>query len=125
MSMVFTMKSQPGDGLIPGVCAHCEKAVFESLGTLDACYNVWVGKCPHCSAHNFLSMESLRGYSSQGMRLVLPYDEERDKNGLPSDTPTRGPHPSGKAECHGTMLGEIAHQFKSQMKEERPEGERR
>lgn len=85
------------------------KPVFESLWLLDDAYNVWVGKCPHCDAHAFLSMQSLRGYNSAGMQLVLPTDEERDSNDLPKDCPTRGS--KGPADLHGTVAGEIYHRL--------------
>lgn len=91
---IFPLKSSRGRMRDPigGSCAKCGKAVFESISTLDDCYNVWLGKCPHCGALNYLNagMNSLRGYSIIGMDLVLPYDEEVEMNKLPPDTPTRG-----------------------------------
>lgn len=110
MSIISTMRDKPGHGLIPGKCAHCQKAVYESLFTLDDCYNVWLGKCPHCGALNYLAMTSLRGYGSRGMDLVLPTDEERDANDLPKDCPTSGA--CGRpADQHGTQAGEIYHKL--------------
>lgn len=111
MTWIFTMKSRAGRGTVEGECAHCKKPVYESLFTLDDCYNVWAGKCPHCGAVNFLAMSGLRGYSSSGMILVLPTDEEREANEeLPQDCPTSGP--CGKpATMHGTIAGELYHQL--------------
>jgi phage FluMu protein Com len=95
---------------IPGECANCKAQVFESLLTLDDAYNVWLGKCPHCKALNFLSMNhGLRGYSSGGMHLVLPTDEEVASNGLPADTITTGK--GGPATSHGSPLGELCHRL--------------
>lgn len=112
MTIINTMRASAGAGLIPGTCPApaCAKPVFESLPLLDDAYNVWVGKCPHCGAHAFLSMRTLRGYTSAGMQLVLPTDEEVKANGLPSDTPTRGA--GGAANLHGTQAGEIHHQLR-------------
>jgi len=101
------MKKDPGLGLIQGACAACWAKVYESLAVLDDAYNVWAGRCPHCGAVNLLSMTSLRGYSSAGMTLVLPTDEERASNHLPAVCPTRGSH--GPATAHGTLAGEIGH----------------
>jgi len=84
------MQSSLGADCIPGKCAKCKQEVYESLSLLDDAYNVWKGVCPHCGAINFLAMTSLRGYSSGGMDLVLPAEEEREANGLPADTPTSG-----------------------------------
>lgn len=100
-----------------GPCAQCGKAVWETVFDLDDAYNVWAGKCPHCGAINLLSTEhGLRGYDSQAMHLVLPYDEERDANGLPKDTPTRGVFGSPPT-LHGSPLGEICHRLKEENKE--------
>lgn len=109
MSLICQMRSSPGRGLIPGVCAACGKDVFEFLATLDDAYNVWAGRCPHCSAINFLALTGLRGYSSARMDLVLPTDEERDSNKLPADCPTQGS--KGPATVHGSVSGEICHQL--------------
>lgn len=109
MSLINTMRVAAAPGLIPGACAKCSKPVYESLALLDDAYNVWLGKCPHCGALNFLGFNSLRGYSSTGMTLVLPTDEERDANGLPADTPTRGSR--GPATAHGSVAGELMHQL--------------
>lgn len=110
MSIISEMKTQADRGLIPGACAHCKKAVYESLALLDDAYNVWLGKCPHCGALNYLSMSSLRGYGSSGMNLVLPTDEERDANNLPKDCPTSGA--CGRpADQHGTQAGEWYHKL--------------
>lgn len=112
MSMIFKMKKAPSSGRIAGTCAHCGKTVWESTFILDDCYNVWAGKCPHCGAINLLALTGLRGYSSSGMDLTLPYDEERDKNNLPEDCPTLGPHGS-EANIHGSISGEICHLLKN------------
>ena len=109
MSLINAMRTAPGRGLLLGTCAHCKNDVYEFEWILDDAYNVWAGKCPHCNAINYLALTSLRGYSSAGMDLVLPTDEERDANELPSDTPTRGSH--GPATAHGTVSGEICHQI--------------
>jgi len=112
MSLINTMKSRGGYGYIAGSCANCKKVVFEALATLDDAYNVWIGKCPHCSALNYLGMTGLRGYSSSGMDLVLPTDEEKAANSLPVECPTSGP--CGRpADQHGTVLGEIAHKLRT------------
>lgn len=99
---------------VKGACAKCGKDVWESEAILDDCYNVWAGRCPHCQAINLLGFTGLRGYSSQGMDLVLPTDEEREANSeLPPDTPTSGP--AGKpATMHGSILGEICHQLRGE-----------
>ena len=109
MSLVSDMKAETGRGLIPGTCAGCQRPVYESLTLLDDAYNVWAGRCPHCSAINLLALTSLRGYSSSGMDLVLPMDEERDANGLPADCPTQGS--GGEPTVHGTLAGELYHQL--------------
>lgn len=93
-----------------GTCAHCKQDVWESQFTLDDCYNVWAGECPHCNAINFLALTSMRGYSSQGMDLVLPFDEEIEANETlkGKNIPTQGKN--GKpATIHGTVSGEMAH----------------
>ena len=110
--MIITdMKASPRRGHIKGQCANCKKDVFESMLTLDDAYNVWMGKCPHCSALNFLALTSLRGYSSAGMDLALPTDEEKAENNLPADCPTSGP--CGKpADLHGTVSGELMHKLR-------------
>ena len=95
----------------PGECANCQKPVFESQFTLDDCYNVWAGKCPHCQAINLLSMShGLRGYSSGQMWLVLPTNEEVDSNPeLPRDCVTQGS--KGPATLHGSNSGEFCYQL--------------
>ena len=110
MTIIRDMKAQPGGDRIAGACAHCEKAVWESLAILDDCYNVWLGKCPHCAALNFLSTtHGLRGYSSSGMYLVLPTPDEQKQNGLPDGIPlSDNPAP---ATMHGSPLGELMHRF--------------
>jgi hypothetical protein len=101
---------QPDERYVAGKCAKCSKDVYESLWLLDDAYNVWMGKCPHCAALNFLGMTGLRGYSSSGMSLVLPTYEEAAANNLPADTPTSGP--CGKpADQHGTIAGELQHRL--------------
>lgn len=107
--ILSTMHKAARDGLIPGRCAHCRECVFESLALLDDAYNVWCGKCPHCGALNYLGLNSLRGYSSAGMSLVLPTDEEKIANNLPADCPSRGSH--GPASAHGSVAGELLHQL--------------
>lgn len=116
--MYFDMKDAPGGDRIAGVCAHCGKAVWESLFTLDDCYNVWAGKCPHCGAINLLAMTGLRGYSSSGMELVLPHDEEKAANNMPEDCPTAGPR-GEEPTMHGSILGELSHQLIQNSKEPR------
>ena len=111
MAMIFTMATDPKKGTVKGVCAGCGKSVFEDLATLDDCYNVWLGECPHCKALNYLALTGLRGYSSQGMELVSPTAEEIDRNNLPKDTPTSGA--CGKpANVHGSNLGELLHKIR-------------
>jgi hypothetical protein len=110
IGIIFNLKSQPGSGLIAGSCAHCGKSVFEQLSTLDDAYNVFIGKCPHCQALNYLSMShGLRGYSSTGMFLALPTPEEARTNELPEGIPLAPP--AGPADQHGTPLGEILHRL--------------
>ncbi len=104
-TMIFDLKTS---GEVPGNCAHCGLEVYESLFTLDDCYNVWAGKCPKCKALNFLSMtHGLRGYSSGKMYLVLPAPEEALTNELPDGIPL-GPS-AGPATSHGSPLGEFCH----------------
>jgi hypothetical protein len=110
MTMIFKMRANPGHGLLPGKCAKCEKPVYEADATLSDAYNVWAGECPHCGALNFLALTGLRGYSSAGMDLVLPTEEERIANNLPEGTPTSGR--SGRpADLHGSVAGEIYHKL--------------
>lgn len=110
IGLLMDLKKQGGKGLIPGSCANCTKDVFEHLFTLDDAYNVWIGKCPHCGALNYLSMNhGLRGYSSQRMWLVLPTDEEKQTNDLPTDCPTQGS--KGPATYYGSPAGEIYHRL--------------
>lgn len=111
MSIISTMSSIKKRGFIPGKCANCNKDVWESSFLLDDAYNVWVGKCPHCGALNYLSLDhGLRGYSSYEMWLVLPTEEEKAANDLPKDCPTSGF--CGKpADIHGTNLGELCHRL--------------
>ena len=94
-----------------GTCANCKQDVWESQFTLDDCYNVWAGECPHCQSVNLLSMSTLRGYDSKNMLLVLPTDEEVETNELllerKGKIPTQGS--KGPANCHGTTLGTIQH----------------
>ena len=96
---------------IPGECAHCRRAVWEDLWTLDDANNVWAGQCPYCGAINLLSMQfGLRGYDSSRMALVLPTTEEIEANGLPPDTPTCGPA-GVPAVRYGSCLAEITHRL--------------
>lgn len=114
MSLISTMQKAAQHGYIKGSCAHCKGDVYESLAMLDDAYNVWLGKCPHCCALNFLGLTSLRGYSSAGMDLVLPTPEEVEQNNLPKDCPTRpNPPTAGKGMIHGTIAGELYHQLAS------------
>ena len=77
---------------IPGRCANCKKTVYENTYLLDDAYAVWLGKCPHCGALNFLDFtKGARGYSSAEMSLVLPTQEEKKENKLPEDCPTSDP----------------------------------
>ena len=117
-TMIFDLHadSHPRCRTTVGACASCGKTVWESLANLDDAYNVWAGKCPHCGAINLLSTEhGLRGYNGGTMYLVLPYDEERDSNGLPPDTPTRGKFGSPPT-MHGSPLGEICHKLRGNSK---------
>jgi hypothetical protein len=93
-----------------GTCASCKQPVWESQLTLDDCYNVWAGECPYCQAINLLALTSLRGYSSAGMDLVLPTDEEIEANELLKGKriPSQG-HTGKPADIHGTVAGEIYH----------------
>ncbi|RJQ10636.1 MAG: hypothetical protein C4551_02385 [Bacillota bacterium] len=91
--LTLTMEREPGPDRVAGSCAACGKAVFEDLRVLDDAYNVYWGVCPHCGAANALDMSGRhggRGYSSQGMHLVLPTKEEAIMNGLPAEWPTQG-----------------------------------
>ena len=98
---------------INGQCAKCGQDVWEALCILDDAYNVWTGECPHCQALNYLSTNhGLRGYSSAGMHLVLPTDEEIKANELHRDTPSQGS--KGPATMHGSPLGEIVHRLSKQ-----------
>jgi len=123
MSMIFNLKPKLERGHIAGACAKCGKAVWESLFILDDCYNVYAGRCPHCGAINLLALTGLRGYSSAGMDLVLPYDEERDANQLPADCPTQGPK-GEPATVHGSNLGELMHALREEDALPRKEGKR-
>ena len=111
MTIISDMKTTPASGYISGECANCKATVHEQLWLLDDAYNVWMGRCPHCKALNYLSMtHGLRGYSSDGMHLVLPTDEEVAANNLPADTITTGK--SGKpADWHGSVSGELCHRL--------------
>ena len=81
-----------GPKLVPGKCAKCGGEVFEAVVTLDDCYNVWAGICPHCKATNLLSTEHGRGYDSRQMYLVLPTAEEVRLNPeLPRGCPVQYP----------------------------------
>lgn len=112
MSIINTMQKDPRRGYIKGVCAHCKQPVWEELWLLDDAYNVWIGKCPHCDARNLLGMTGLRGYSSAGMDLVLPTDEEVAANDWPKDWPTQGS--KGPATCHGSNVGELLHKIREE-----------
>ena len=103
------MTGTPTHGSVRGACAACKADVYESLAMLDDAYNVWLGKCPHCGALNFLALTGLRGYSSAGMSLALPTDEEKIANNLPPDCPSQGS--KGPATLHGTIAGEIYHKL--------------
>jgi hypothetical protein len=115
LSIISTMRATPAERFVEGTCPapDCKKPVYESLARLDDCYNVWVGRCPHCGAHSFLALSSLRGYNSTRMDLWLPTDEERDSNELPADIPTRGPSRSQEPMIHGTIAGEIHHRLRT------------
>lgn len=99
MTMLFMLAATPREKSEPvrGECAHCGAAVYESLFFLDDAYAVWLGECPHCHALNFLSTKHGRGYSSAGMHLVLPTDDEVKRNGLPEGCPTVESVARGKA----------------------------
>lgn len=74
-------------GNVSGECANCHRPVHEHLFTLDDCYGVYRGKCPHCGAINLLDCKgSLRGYTSRRMTLCLPTDCEIKMNKWP-DSP--------------------------------------
>ena len=108
--IVSEMKTARAHGYIKGQCANCAADVYEQLWVLDDAYTVWMGKCPHCKALNYLSMNhGLRGYTSDGMHLVLPTDEEKQANNLPADCPSQGSQ--GPATSHGSPLGEICHRL--------------
>lgn len=112
MTIISTMRRDAGAGLVGGECAHCHKPVYESQWLLDDAYNVWVGKCPHCKALNYLSMNhGLRGYSASHMHLVLPTIEEVEANGLPADTPNRGA--GGPTTSGGTQAGQLQHKLRN------------
>ena len=102
MTLIRNMHEAAATGRVPGECAKCAKPVFEELWLLDDAYNVWMGRCPHCAALNYLSMtHGLRGYTEKQMHLVLPTDEEVADNHLPAGTPTRGP--GGKTAPLGSL----------------------
>ncbi|MFQ5769691.1 MAG: hypothetical protein ACE5HX_04085 [bacterium] len=107
MPLIIEMRKKGNQTDISGKCANCLNEVWESLLTLDDAYNIWIGKCPYCQALNFLSTKhGLRGYSSTGMFLELPYLEEIEANKLPTNIPNQGP--KGKpATMHGSNLGEL------------------
>jgi phage FluMu protein Com len=107
------MRTKPAKDYIQGACANCNQVVFESLLMLDDAYNVWMGKCPHCEALNFLSTKhGLRGYCSNQMWLELPYLEEIEANTLSPDIPNQGSN--GKpATMHGSNLGELLHKLRN------------
>lgn len=110
MTIISDLKTAPRSGSVKGSCAHCDATVYEDLWLLDDAYNVWMGKCPACKALNYLSMKhGLRGYSSGGMHLVLPTDEEKVANNLPADCPSQGS--KGPATAHGSPSGELCHQL--------------
>jgi len=84
----FTSLMSEGD--VIGECANCQKVVREHLFTLDDCYGVYRGRCPHCNAVNLLDRrKSMRGYTSREMFLVLPTDHEVKKNKWEADIPVR------------------------------------
>jgi hypothetical protein len=110
VSIISDLKTKPGRDMVKGTCAHCSADVYENLWLLDDAYNVWIGRCPSCKALNYLSMNhGLRGYSSGGMHLVLPTDEEKAANNLPADCPSQGS--KGPANAHGSPAGELMHQL--------------
>lgn len=102
MTLIRKMFPEAGADRLRGECAKCAKPAFEERWILDDAYNAWMGRCPHCSALNYLSMtHGLRGYDGTQMHLVLPTDEEVRDNHLPPDTPTRGP--GGATTANGSM----------------------
>lgn len=109
--ILFTLaKTKTRDHDTKGTCANCKAEVWESQFTLDDCYNVWAGKCPHCDAVNLLALTSLRGYSSQGMDLVLPFDEEIEENEVLQKIDPKPPSQgrSGKpCDMKGTVAGTL------------------
>lgn len=116
MPMIFDLKKQKIRDAIPGNCGNCKSEVWQSLSVLDDTYNVWMGKCPHCQALNFLSTNyGLRGYDSTKMMLELPYDEEVEANDLPKDIPTQGKK-GEPANMHGSPAGEIYFQLTKGLK---------
>jgi hypothetical protein len=87
--MIFDLCSSPRTRpSVAGTCANCGQQVFESAAILDDCYNVWAGKCPHCSAINLLSVN--HGFRGR-MFLVLPTDEERANIASFGKTESGGP----------------------------------
>lgn len=100
--LLMPLQKQPGRyKSISGICANCQTAVYESLATLDDVYAVWWGICPYCNAINGLDLtKGLRGYSSVGMDLTLPKNEEVVMNDMPPGTLTKGwdrPENKGKS----------------------------
>lgn len=91
MAIISTMKTVASTRpkMVPETCAKCGKQAWESLALLDDAYAVWIGKCPHCGAHNLLDFsKGGRGYHSGGMALTLPTKDEIEQNGWPEDWPT-------------------------------------
>lgn len=72
------MTSLMDKGDIIGCCANCNNIVREYEGTLNDCYAVYRGKCPHCGAINLLHCQkgAIRGYTSKEIFLELPTDHE-------------------------------------------------
>ncbi len=84
----FTSLMDKGDTL--GACPNCGKTVREYQFTLDDCYGVYRGRCPHCNALCLLKPQKYagRGYTSKEMFLTLPTDYEIEMNGWEKDVPT-------------------------------------
>jgi hypothetical protein len=75
--VIFTLRAKPSAlRTVAGNCATCALVVYEAVEVLDDAFGVYVGRCPHCQALNYLSTQEGRGYDGQRMHLVLPQPTE-------------------------------------------------
>ena len=73
MSLISTMRTAPGRGLLRGTCANCKKDVYESKWILDDAYNVWVTDASRGPVTSGLSGAVVDG----GQRLALAASPSR------------------------------------------------